>query len=169
MRIAVVGNSGSGKSTFAKWLAYRLALPLLHVDKWLWLPGWEPRPEQEMNAALESFMRKPSWVIDGIGTRLQLEERLSMATFVILMDTPLEVCRVNALLRAHEQEQAPNEFIAPELRYNDVLDRQLEVIESFERNWMPWLREKAATDGWVRYEHYSQAYEDKRWERSSDA
>ncbi|MFI6132271.1 hypothetical protein [Micromonospora sp. NPDC051141] len=39
-RILVVGSSGAGKSTVAGELARRLDLPLIHLDRHYWRPGW---------------------------------------------------------------------------------------------------------------------------------
>jgi adenylate kinase family enzyme len=40
-RIAVIGNSGGGKSTVARHLAVSRGLPLVEVDALLWRPGWQ--------------------------------------------------------------------------------------------------------------------------------
>ena len=42
-RIVVVGCSGSGKSTMARELGRRLALPVVHLDVLHYLPGWRGR------------------------------------------------------------------------------------------------------------------------------
>lgn len=39
-RVAVVGNSGSGKSTFAAELARRLGVPWVELDAVFHQPGW---------------------------------------------------------------------------------------------------------------------------------
>ena len=39
MRIAVIGNSGGGKSVLARRLAFELQLPCVEVDTLLWLPA----------------------------------------------------------------------------------------------------------------------------------
>ena len=39
-RVLVIGNSGSGKSTFARALGDRTGLPVTHIDQLFWLPGW---------------------------------------------------------------------------------------------------------------------------------
>jgi adenylate kinase family enzyme len=38
-RVLVIGISGAGKSTFARELAARIGLPLIHLDKEFWRPG----------------------------------------------------------------------------------------------------------------------------------
>ncbi len=46
MRIAILGNSGGGKSTLARRLARTHELPLYEVDKLLWRSGWVTASEQ---------------------------------------------------------------------------------------------------------------------------
>jgi adenylate kinase family enzyme len=164
MRIAIVGNSGSGKSTFSEWLANRLKLPVLHVDKLLWLPGWKQRAEPEVSQELDAFQKQSSWIVDGVGTRAQLETRLAQANVKILIDTPVEICRTNALRRADAQSEAANPYINANLRYQDVMDLQMQVIDQFEKKWLLWLRPRALAENWIVYGHYAEAYVDSRWQ-----
>lgn len=39
-RILIIGNAGSGKTTFAKALAEKTHLPLIHLDKLFWCGEW---------------------------------------------------------------------------------------------------------------------------------
>jgi len=43
-RVAVIGNSGGGKSALARRLADKLAIPCAEIDALLWLPGWRLSP-----------------------------------------------------------------------------------------------------------------------------
>jgi adenylate kinase family enzyme len=38
-RIAIIGNSGSGKSHLAKSLSTFYSLPVIHLDQLFWMPG----------------------------------------------------------------------------------------------------------------------------------
>ena len=40
-RIMIIGCGGAGKSTLARQLGEKLNLPVVHLDKLFWLPGWE--------------------------------------------------------------------------------------------------------------------------------
>ena len=65
-RVAVVGNSGVGKSTLARELAGRLGVPWVELDAINHLPGWTERPAAEMIAIVDE--RCPpdgAWVADG--------------------------------------------------------------------------------------------------------
>jgi len=46
-RVLVVGCAGAGKSTFARRLAARTRLPLIHLDQLYWKPGWVEAGEAE--------------------------------------------------------------------------------------------------------------------------
>jgi adenylate kinase family enzyme len=64
-RIAVIGISGSGKSTFARTLARRTGLPLLHGDQLEWTPGWRVRPQDDLAAMHAEWIARPRWIIEG--------------------------------------------------------------------------------------------------------
>jgi adenylate kinase family enzyme len=54
-RILVIGSSGTGKSTLARQLASKLALPIIHLDKEYWLPGWVAPEPAAWQARVESL------------------------------------------------------------------------------------------------------------------
>ncbi|MBU6321428.1 MAG: topology modulation protein [Patescibacteria group bacterium] len=64
-RIVVVGVSASGKSTFARKLAERTNLPLIHMDAIWWKPGWVEVSEEEATRQLEALTQRDEWVIEG--------------------------------------------------------------------------------------------------------
>lgn len=49
-RIAVVGASGSGKTTFARRLAERLGIPHIELDAIHWGPDWTPARDDDFRA-----------------------------------------------------------------------------------------------------------------------
>src|SRR5437879_12310441 len=59
-RIVVIGNAAGGKSTLARHLAQRTALPLIELDKLLWQEGWR-------FAAADTYARKHAAIISGGG------------------------------------------------------------------------------------------------------
>ena len=46
-RVMVIGSPGAGKSTFARAIAERLGLPLIHLDAEYWQAGWVEPPADE--------------------------------------------------------------------------------------------------------------------------
>ena len=64
-RISVIGSSGSGKTTVARTLAERLAIPYLELDAVFHQPGWVARPDEEFRSIVSDFAEGDRWVIDG--------------------------------------------------------------------------------------------------------
>ena len=66
IRVSVVGQSGSGKSTFARRLSARLALPSMELDGLYHQKNWSPLSPESFRAQTYRFVTEhPSWVVDG--------------------------------------------------------------------------------------------------------
>ena len=89
MRIAILGNAGSGKSTLSRRLGQDLTLPVHEVDVFLWQDDWQPAPPETYEAAHGACLAKERWVLDGMGRMGSLPARLERATHVILCDYPI--------------------------------------------------------------------------------
>lgn len=64
-RVAVVGTSGSGKTTFAATLAAKLQAPHVELDALHWRPNWIEAPREEFRAAVAAATAADRWVSDG--------------------------------------------------------------------------------------------------------
>lgn len=71
MKINVVGTSGSGKSTVARQLAHKLAVPYIEMDKLYWRPNWQGTSDNEFLQSVEQALASApaGWVLDGNYTR----------------------------------------------------------------------------------------------------
>lgn len=90
-RILIIGNAGSGKSTFAKKLAARMGLPLVHLDKLYWWGNWEHLSRPEFDALLQTELEKPRWIMDGNFNRT-IPHRLQYCDHVFFFDLPTVTC-----------------------------------------------------------------------------
>ncbi len=90
-RILIIGSPGAGKTTLAGRLARQLDLPLVHLDKLFWQGKWEQTPRQEFDAAVQTALEQPRWIIDGNYIRT-LSHRLSYCDTVIWLDFSAPVC-----------------------------------------------------------------------------
>nr|BFF06909.1 hypothetical protein GCM10023233_18780 [Brevibacterium otitidis] len=64
-RVAVVGSSGSGKTTVARQLAKILGAPYVELDAVHWKPNWTPADPAEIRRRVQQEVAHDTWVIDG--------------------------------------------------------------------------------------------------------
>jgi adenylate kinase family enzyme len=63
--VAVVGSPGAGKTTFAVQLSRRTGLPVVHLDRLYWKPGWTPTSSEMWPAVVEDALVGERWIVDG--------------------------------------------------------------------------------------------------------
>ena len=97
-RILVIGLPGAGKSTLSVELGERLGLPVYHLDKLFWQPGWVMTPHDEWDRTVSDLVTGERWIIDGSFDR-NLAIRLARADTVIFLDFPTPLCLYRAIRR----------------------------------------------------------------------
>jgi adenylate kinase family enzyme len=55
-RILIIGPPGAGKSTLAIKLAEKTKLPLVHLDRLFWNPGWVDSDRSEFDLRLKRVL-----------------------------------------------------------------------------------------------------------------
>lgn len=100
-KVLIIGNSGAGKTTFAKALANETKLPLVHLDKIYWCGVWEHRTREEFDVLLQEELEKERWIIDGNFDRT-LPQRLRFCDTVFWLDLPIISCLWGATKRVFE-------------------------------------------------------------------
>lgn len=90
-RVLVIGAGGAGKSTFAVRLGQRTGLPVVHLDREYWQPGWvEPAPAT-WAATVERLVGAERWILDG-NFGGSLDRRLDACDTVVFLDMPRWSC-----------------------------------------------------------------------------
>lgn len=97
-KIVVVGVSGSGKSYFAARLGEKLGLPVHHLDRLFWNPGWQQPEKDPFHNKILKLTEEDAWVVDGNYSRT-LKERIKKSDAVFFLDLNKWHCRWNVLKR----------------------------------------------------------------------
>ena len=90
-RVLVIGCGGAGKSTLARKLGEKTGLPVVHLDKLFWKPGWVESTREEIDGIIQREIRKDRWIIDGNYNRT-LTKRLERCDTVIYLDFSRFAC-----------------------------------------------------------------------------
>lgn len=97
-KILIVGCCGAGKTHLAKELAAKTGLPLVHLDREYYGPGWQ-RPSSDIwRQRVAELCEQPCWIMDG-NYYSTLDLRLTRADTVIFMDMTRGVCLLRVLKR----------------------------------------------------------------------
>jgi adenylate kinase family enzyme len=131
-RVLVIGIPGAGKSTFARALADKTGLPLIHLDKEFWRPGWTVTPRSQWWPRVSELAAGERWLIEG-NYASSLHLRLPRADTVLWFDYPTVKCLRRVLWRVascHGQvrpdmapgcpERLDGEFLRYVWRFNRV-------------------------------------------------
>lgn len=97
-RIMIIGCGGSGKSTLARQLGQKLGLPVVHLDKLFWTPGWVSVSQEEFDRLHEAALAEEKWIMDGNFDRT-IPVRLQRCDTVIYLDFSRFACLMGVLKR----------------------------------------------------------------------
>ena len=87
-RAMIIGQPGSGKSTLARTLGEITHLPVVHIDRIHWQPGWVERPRAEKTRLCEAVHATPEWIFEG-GHSATWPCRLARADTLVWLDLPV--------------------------------------------------------------------------------
>jgi adenylate kinase family enzyme len=85
--IAILGGAGAGKSTLARRVGETLGLPVVHLDRVVFGPGWTRIPVPQARERLAVLLASGAWVVEGSYGELA-DLTLPNADLVIWIDQP---------------------------------------------------------------------------------
>lgn len=98
-RIIIIGNNGSGKSTFAERLGEKLHREVIHLDKLYWKSGWKKRySKDEWRSKVKELINGKEWIIDG-NYKSTMNMRIDAADTIIFFDIPKWICFYRVIKR----------------------------------------------------------------------
>lgn len=151
-KILVFGNSGSGKSTFSRYVAGKLGLAHLDLDVLAWLPTSPPQRmsiEESRERIQEFIAGHESWVVEGCYTDL-LELLKHEASEVVFMDLSIEQCIANARNRPWE----PHKYESKEAQ-----DANLDMLI----NWIKDYRVRSDTFSYESHRRFYASFQGKKF------
>jgi adenylate kinase family enzyme len=144
-RVLIIGCAGAGKSTFAAELAHKTNLPLIHLDREFWRPGWVHTPRDEWRTKIAELAARDAWIMDG-NYDSSLDLRLPRADTVIWFDYPRFLCLRRVLKRIATTYGKVRPDMAPGCR--EQFDFQFLLwIWNFNRRERPAVLHMIATSG----------------------
>ena len=75
-----------------------LRIPVYHLDRYFWKPGWVEDSKENFDAALAKLLQEDAWIMDGNYGRT-FPERLKYADTVIFLKYPRALCLRRVLKR----------------------------------------------------------------------
>jgi hypothetical protein len=87
-RIVVLGGAGAGKSTLARAIGERLMLPVWHLDRFVFGPGWTRIDDHIARRRLVEALQPDHWVVEGVYPALQ-DITLPHADLVVWIEQPV--------------------------------------------------------------------------------
>ncbi|NBJ12491.1 P-loop NTPase family protein [Microvirga arsenatis] len=125
-RILVIGSPGAGKSTLASRLAERLGLPLIHLDREYFGPGWATPTKPDWRDRVRALAARPAWVMDG-NYASTFDIRVPRATAIVWLDLPRWRCLLGVLWRVAKNYGRVRPDLGPE------------CVERFDWSFMRWI------------------------------
>jgi len=139
-RVVIIGNAGAGKSTLARKLAARRELPHIEIDRLLWQEGWKTTPAEVYEQRHARAIAGDRWVIDGLGHRMSISDRIARATEIILIDMPLWMHFWLAAERQIAWARGSIDHVPGGITQMPPTQRLFRAIWEVEHDWMPTVR-----------------------------
>ncbi len=111
-RVMILGSPGAGKSTLSFALSEKTGIPVTHLDKLFWTPGWVSVSAEELDKKIESAVSEDKWIIDGNYSRT-IPLRLERCDTVIFLDYPTHVCLFGVIKRILTNHGKVREDMSP--------------------------------------------------------
>ena len=97
-RVVIIGCGGAGKSTLARKLGEKTGLPVVHLDKLFWRPGWQSVSQEEFDILHRQALAENAWIMDGNFNRT-MPERVARCDTIIYLDFSRMACLMGVVKR----------------------------------------------------------------------
>jgi adenylate kinase family enzyme len=101
-RIAIIGVTGSGKTTLAARLSLALNIPNVELDALHWQPNWVMSELSTFRGQVAQALSGPAWVVDGNYSKVR-DLIWPRANTLVWLDYPLSVILLQLTRRTFER------------------------------------------------------------------
>jgi len=98
-RVMITGGPGSGKSMLAVALGEKTGLPVFHMDKIHYRPGWVERSRAEKDQLTHEIHVRDHWILEG-GHSNTFAERVARSDTFLWLDVPVGLRTIRVLRRS---------------------------------------------------------------------
>ena len=144
MKVIIIGNGGTGKSTLGAQLSEQLKVPVYHLDQYTMKAGWERVPEEEFTAQLKAILETDEWIVEGWAYDSTVQMRIDAADTILHLDYPMWFCWWNAFKRHLQYTFRPNPYDPPNSWIWDKTTKMIRAMKAVDRVYEPRLREMLA-------------------------
>ncbi len=149
MKVLIIGNAGSGKSTLGKKLSQKLNLPLYGLDKVVWKKNWVPAPKDERRRLIKDITDKERWLIEGVSKQV-FEE----ADKVYFLDIPTHRCLINILKRFVKNGIGTRKELPESCPEYIGVFKAIRIVFIYNKLTRPWLMSEAKDNKVVHFRSY---------------
>jgi adenylate kinase family enzyme len=143
LRIHIIGGSGSGKSYLAELLCQKYNIKHYDLDDLFWLKESGQygirMPEDRRTEMLSKILATDGWVMEGVYFDW-LDDSFTQADRILLLDTPLWLCRIRICRRFLHRRLHPEERKNQETWHSFF--SLLKWTAKYQRKNMPLIRQK---------------------------
>jgi len=148
-RIAIMGCPGSGKSTLARELGAELGLPVHHLDRYYWQPGWVEADAASFASKLKELFCLDEWIIDGGYNGHDPDGlRFKRAELIIYFDRSVWLCLYRAIKRVFQYRNKTRPDMGPDCPEKMDLEFLLFIWNYRRKSWHK-LMDRAVLHGHV--------------------
>ena len=90
-KVLVIGSGGAGKTALALQVGEITGLPVVHLDRLYWEPGWTVPDRDVWHQRLQDAMSRDEWILDG-NYSATIDTRLAEADTVLFLDFSPLIC-----------------------------------------------------------------------------
>ncbi len=158
-KVIVIGCPGSGKSTFARALHAKTALPLFHLDMMYWKADKTTVEKAVFLQRLKEVLAQDEWIIDGnYGSTMEM--RIKECDTVFFLDFPYKVCLDGLIKRRGkprtdmpwvEDGTVDNEFVNFVKNYNEESKpKVIDLLEKYSNKDIVIFHSRAEADEYIK-------------------